>query len=109
MNKKILIGSIIAVAIIVLSSFSSVVGKVSIDEEFISKVEQLSTKDEDCGCNDESQPLVGNFPIICGILLPITMLSMYMNLWMNPMGMGLLFIVLINIARILGCDWVPGL
>jgi len=35
MNKKILIGSIIAVAIIVLSSFSSVVGKVSLDEELV--------------------------------------------------------------------------
>ena len=109
MKKKILIVSIFAVALLTLVSFSSVVGKVSIDEEFISKVEQLSTKDEDCGCNGESQPLAGNFPIICGILLPITMLSMYMNLWMNPMGMGLLFIVLINIAVKLGCDWVPEL
>ena len=35
MNKKILIGSIIAVAIIILSSFSSVVGKVSSDNELV--------------------------------------------------------------------------
>ena len=35
MNKKILIGSIIAVAIIILASFSSVVGKVSSDEEIV--------------------------------------------------------------------------
>lgn len=35
MNKKILLGSIIAVAIIVLSSFSSVVGKVSVDDELV--------------------------------------------------------------------------
>ena len=35
MKKKILIGSIIAVAVIVLSSFSSVVGKVSSDEELV--------------------------------------------------------------------------
>jgi len=35
MKKKILIGSIIAVAIIVLASFSSVVGKVSSDDELV--------------------------------------------------------------------------
>jgi len=35
MGKRILIGSIIAIAIIVLSSFSSVVGKVSSDEELV--------------------------------------------------------------------------
>ena len=35
MNKKILIGSIIAVTIILLSSFSSVVGKISSDEELV--------------------------------------------------------------------------
>ncbi|MCK4347951.1 MAG: hypothetical protein KAW47_04975 [Thermoplasmatales archaeon] len=35
MRKKILICSIIAVAVIVLSSFSSVVGKVSSDEELV--------------------------------------------------------------------------
>jgi len=35
MKKKILIGSIIAVAIIILSSFSSVVGKVSSDNELV--------------------------------------------------------------------------
>ena len=35
MKKKILIGSIIAVAIIILSSFSSVVGKASIDNELV--------------------------------------------------------------------------
>ena len=35
MNKKILLGSIIAVAIIVLSSFSSAVGKVSSDDELV--------------------------------------------------------------------------
>jgi len=35
MSKKILIGSIIAIAIIVLSSFSSVVGKVSTDNDFV--------------------------------------------------------------------------
>ena len=35
MKKKILIGSIIAVALIVLSSFSSVVGKVTSDDELV--------------------------------------------------------------------------
>ena len=35
MKKKILIGSIIAIALIVLSSFSSVVGKVSLDEKLV--------------------------------------------------------------------------
>jgi len=35
MKKKILIGSIIAVVIILLSSFSSVVGKVSSDDELV--------------------------------------------------------------------------
>ena len=42
MKKKILIGSIIAVVIIVLASFSSVVGKVSSDEEPV----ELDVKEE---------------------------------------------------------------
>jgi len=42
MNNKILIGSIIAVVIIVLSSFSSVVGKVSLDEELVEFDVELS-------------------------------------------------------------------
>ncbi len=46
MNKKILIGSIIAVAIIVLSSFSSVVAKVSVDND-----ELVELDVEFCGLN----------------------------------------------------------
>ncbi len=62
MKKKILIGSIIAVVILTLVSFTSVVGvqsvksdlDISVEENKKEIVYQEKSSDEDCGCEEES-------------------------------------------------------
>jgi len=77
MKKKILIGSIIAVALLTLVSFSSVVGYNSVISDLDISVEenkeiiyQEEPSDEDCGCEEEVSGFEWMFPMICTLLLP---------------------------------------
>jgi len=77
MKKKKLIGSIIAVVILTLVSFSSVVGYQSVESDIDVSVEenkevfyQDEPSDEDCGCEDDSSDLGWNFPVLCSLLYP---------------------------------------
>jgi len=73
MKKKILVGSIIAVALLTLVSFSSAVGYSSVESDLDISVEenkkeivyQEKSSDEKCDCNDD---IDWGFPIICWIL-----------------------------------------
>ena len=83
MKKKILIGSIIAVVLLVLVSFSSVVGynsvksdlDISVEENKKEIVYQEKSSEEDCGCEDDSSDLEWKFPILCELLYPLYVLS----------------------------------
>ena len=82
MKKKILIGSIIAVVILILVSFSSVVGYSSIKSDLDISVEenkkiisQEKSSEEDCGCEDDSSDLEWKFPTLCKLLYPLLVLS----------------------------------
>ena len=78
MKKKILIGSILAVALLTLVSFSSVVGyssvksdlDTSVGENTKEVVYQEESTEEDCGCKDDSR-LDENFTSVCYALLGI--------------------------------------
>ncbi len=83
MNKKILIGSIIAVVLLTLVSFSSVVGynsvksglDISVEENKKEIVYQEKSSDEDCGCNEETTEW--GFPVICTLLYPLLIFINY--------------------------------
>ena len=74
MNKKIIIGSVFAVVILVLASFPSVASTQS-EERRISILQRIKDRiaNDDCGCNDEilSTTEFMDYPIICGVLWTI--------------------------------------
>ncbi len=121
MNKKILIGSIIAVAILILVSFTGVVGYQTTKSSTIAKASPLFTvrssraideesedirayiemkSDEDCGCDDD---IGWSFPITCLILL----ILFEFIVSHSPYPVPLMCHVIMFIAQIFGCKDFP--
>ena len=109
MKKKILIGSIIAVALLTLVSFSSVVGYSSIKSDLDISVEenkkiisQEKSSEEDCGCEDDSSDLEWKFPILCELVYPLAVLSIALYLLLDY---ELFHYFMVTLGTILNCYW----
>ena len=109
MKKKILIGSIIAVALLTLVSFSSVVGYSSIKSDLDISVEenkkiisQEKSSEEDCGCEDNSSDLEWKFPIICKLLYPLAVLSIGLYLLLD---FEQFYVFMETLGSKLNCYW----
>lgn len=86
MGKRILIGSMLVLTLLLLMPSIPAIQQKTIVEGFISKAGQLSTKDEDCGCEDESTVDFEDNPIICGILLSLFgIMVIRINLFLFPL------------------------
>jgi len=83
MKKKILIGSIIAVALLTLVSFTGVVGyssmksdlDISVEENKKEIVTQVESSEDDCGCEDDSSELEWGSPLLCTLLYPLSVIA----------------------------------
>ncbi len=129
MNKKILIGSIIAVAILVLVSFTGVVGYQTTKSSTIAKASPLFAvrssraideeskdirayiemkSDEDCDCISESDSnveLQDKYPVICS-LLALLYLSLLLFYSMLPFDLVLfIFLPIWLLGMALDCFW----
>jgi len=122
MNNKILIGSIIAVAVLVLVSFTGVVGYQTTKSSTIAKASPLFTvrssraidgeskdirayiemkSDEDCGC-DDANTTGWNFPVICTLLYPLLIVSFILVTFFSNAD---LYHFMEDLARELNCYW----
>ena len=110
MNEKILIGSIIAVVLLTLVSFSSVVGYNSVKSDLDIPVEEIKEyiiyqekpSEEDCGCEDDNSDLEWEFPIICKLLYPLAVLSIGLYLLLD---FEQFYVFMETLGTILNCYW----
>ena len=69
-------------------------------------LEEISTiieENEDCGCEEDSSKLEGDFPIICILLFPLYIISWY-AFWFGVFVIPIQMVMLLG--YMLGCDWV---
>jgi len=101
MKRNILLfGCIISCLILVSLSYQPIIA----EKPIVKQTEEiLIVEDEDCGCNPKS---LWNFPVICSLLLPIVIFSLYMWAWFGilPFGNTLDYLI-----KKLDCWWESSL
>jgi hypothetical protein len=118
MDKRILIlGSIITVFFLIMTSFSSVAGFQSNTISSIRKTEKIRNEMilkygtvskiiqqlSDLHCDCEEDTTIGwNYPIICILLTPLVILSLILYFWYDDDTLGN---IMVNIGEKLNCEW----
>jgi len=71
--------------------------------ETLEEISSILEENEDCGCEEDSSKLEGDFQIICNLLLPLYILSWY-AFWFGVFSIPI--ILMYSIGSMLGCMWV---
>jgi len=105
MKKKILIGSIFVLALLLLMPSIPAIQQNTIEDI---EVVEIVTEETDCDCENDSK-LDGDFPILCFILYQSIMLCIVIgSLTGFPIFLNYIYNI-ISIGSILDCDWVRGM